>query len=181
MEQTLSLELVSMVAAVALIAFVILLVVHYRLRQQVKNRKALYLLTDELNVEYKKIVENLQDVYFRSTFEGEVKIISDSVNHILGFDKEEMIGTLSTMYTQPEIREKFLQALADNDGYLIGHEAPMVAKDGTQRWICVNAQYIYDEDGRPVGIEGTAKNITERKAVEGQLMAARKRLMQLIS
>lgn len=116
------------------------------------------------------ILENMQDTFYRTDNDGNIVLISPSINKLLGYTQEELIGlNLSTLFVDPERRMKFLQALAENEGILNSYEMAMNRKDGSIVWVSSNAQYCFDEAGNVIGVEGTTRDITERKQTEQHL------------
>jgi len=116
------------------------------------------------------ILKNIQDTFYRTNNDGELVLVSPSVNKLLGYSQEELTGEkLKTLYVDPEGHDKFLEALKDNDGELNSYELAMNRKDGSIVHVSSNAQYCFNEDGEIIGIEGTSRDITERKQAEQHL------------
>lgn len=151
------------------------------LLKKTKSGSELAKLQSDFDNQYKNIVDNLQDTYFQSTLEGEILILSNSVSNLLGYSRSEMVGQLSSKFSLPGVREKFLQALRDSGGKLSAYESQMIAKDGELRWISVSARFRYNDDDEVIGIEGTVRDISEKKALEGQLGVVRERMKSLLS
>ena len=116
----------------------------------------------------RRIIDNLQDVYFQTDVENIVKICSPSIFNLLGYTKEEVIGThIIKYYARPELREKLLTTLqASKSGKLFNYEGEALHRDGHHLWISTNIQFTYDTQGNIDGIEGTIRNITELKQAE---------------
>jgi len=53
-------------------------------------------------------------------------------------------------------------------------EAELYCKDGTTIWTEIEGNFIYNADGRPEGIIGVTRDITERKRAESQLLRSKK-------
>jgi len=162
----------------SLVVSLIVLYLYFRLRNEVRNSNQQDKI-GKINYEYKEIVDNLPYLYFRSSLAGEIKILSNSVNGLLGYDKEEMVGELSQNFQTSGNREKFLQALKDGNGQVQEYESQMVAKDGALKWISVNARFIYDDD-EVTGIDGSARDISDKKEVEKKLAYAKEQLIGLV-
>jgi len=117
------------------------------------------------------ILNNMPDVFYRTDIQGIVTLMSPSVKDVLDFTPEEMIGKpLSDFYCTPSDRERILKALEDGQGKAAQVEACLKNKDGTGRWILTNAYMRMNETGEPVGVEGIARDITERKDMEDKLL-----------
>ena len=112
--------------------------------------------------EYKKIVEEMIDIFYRTDMEGRVLIMSKSVHELTGWTVEEMIGTkMADYYQEPTQRDDFLKKLQEGGGVVRGYEAAMKSKDGSELWVQTNAHFYFADNGEIAGIEGTVRNVTE--------------------
>jgi len=117
------------------------------------------------------ILNNMPDVFYRTDTEGLISLMSPSVTDVLGYEPEEMLGQpLASFYCTPADREKILLELNKDQGKAFQVEACLKHKDGSSRWILTNAYIRKDFDGNAIGVEGIARDITERKAVEQRLL-----------
>lgn len=67
--------------------------------------------------ELNRILDNLQDVYYRTDAEGHVLRLSASARDVLGYEAAELIGAqLASLYYEPDGRARFLQALQASGG-----------------------------------------------------------------
>lgn len=125
--------------------------------------------------ELRGILDNLQDTYYRTDLEGRVIRVSPSVMPLLGYTPEEFFGQrLADHYIDPAARDVFLLTLREGGGEVTGYESPLRHKDGRVVWVLTNAHYVRDPDGRITGIEGTTRDITERRLADEQLRLAAK-------
>jgi len=116
------------------------------------------------------ILDNMQDTYFRTALDSSIIIISPSVKQLSGYTPEEVLGTnMLEYYLEPDVRVKFLETLNQNNGTITNFQLRFRHKHHKVLWTLVNAQYIYDNDGVVVGIDGTAKDITALKETQTQL------------
>jgi len=113
------------------------------------------------------ILSNLPDVFYRTDAEGIITMISPSTLEAIGYTPDEMIGKpMADFYHHPGDREKIVKALTDGGGKAHHVEAAFRAKDGTPIWVSTNAYIRFDNAMQPLGIEGIARNISERKDME---------------
>ncbi|MCX6136390.1 MAG: PAS domain S-box protein [Ignavibacteriales bacterium] len=119
---------------------------------------------------YRRILENISDIYMRTEISGIVDLVSPSVKQVLGYDAEtDVLGHPSNaLWAKPELREQLLEEL-DAKGRVTDYEITFVKKDGTLVTTSCNVAYYYDEQGRPLGVEGMIRDISERKRVQQQL------------
>ncbi len=116
------------------------------------------------------ILNNMPDVFYRTDLQGLVTLMSPSCKEVLGYEADEMIGQpLANFYCTPAEREKILLAIQEGKGKARLVEACLKHKDGSKVWISTNAYMRADEDGKVIGVEGIARNISERKAMEDKL------------
>ncbi len=114
-------------------------------------------MNEYLNV----LVKNLPDTFYRVDLEGFLTFISPSVEKLLGYKAEELLGTqLANLYLDKNQRQLFLQQLEAGDGQTTKFRAPLRHKDGTMVWVSTSADYYRDRDGKVAGIEGISKDVT---------------------
>ena len=139
-------------------------------RDVTQQREALAEL-EAYRVELKSIMDQLPDVLYRTDMQGNITMISPVCYDILGFRREEMLGTpLSDYYNIRGDRQKIVQAIYEAGGKAIRVESALRHKDGSVVWVLTNAFVRFDSEGQPVSIQGLARDISERKRMEDQLM-----------
>jgi diguanylate cyclase (GGDEF)-like protein/PAS domain S-box-containing protein len=117
------------------------------------------------------ILHNMQDTYYRTDQDGRIVRASQSATQLLGYAPQEVLGMrLGDFYVDADGRERFVAALKAAGGTLRNYEALLRHRDGRAIWVSTNAQYVRDADGKVIGIEGTTRDITERKRAEERLL-----------
>ncbi|MCF8179490.1 MAG: PAS domain S-box protein [Sulfuritalea sp.] len=125
--------------------------------------------------ELRGILDNLQDTYYRTDQEGRIVRASRSVEQLLGYSAEEMLGLkLTDFYCSQTDRDKFLAEMAANGGHITGGESRLRHKDGHEVWVRTTAHFMVDADGNVVGVEGTTHDNTRRRRIEEELRLAAK-------
>ncbi|MHB8091416.1 MAG: PAS domain S-box protein [Syntrophales bacterium] len=161
---------------------VILLLWNYILHRKV-TQKTLQLQETIDNLEksegkYKELFESIPDAFYRTDNEGLLVAVSPSAEQIFGYVIEESLGkNLGDFYVNPGERDHFLSILREQ-GEVKGHEAPMRAKDGSTVWVSTNAQFYRDKQGNILGVQGIARDITERKRAEEENRSLKERLQR---
>ncbi len=123
---------------------------------------------------YRHFFENVQDIYFETELAGTIKELSPSVERY-AYTREQLIGTsVLEIYADAEERQAFVEKLLEQ-GEVIDYELHLKAGDGRVVDSSVSAQIRRDPDGTPVGIEGTLRDITERKRMEKALVEQTRR------
>jgi PAS domain S-box-containing protein len=122
---------------------------------------------------YRAILENIQDVYYRTDVQGTLVMISPSGAGLLGYgDAGEMTGRPATdYYADPVQREDLLLALK-KDGAVFNREVTLKRKDGSPVPVSTSSHTYYDADGNYAGVEGIFRDITKIRQAERELRAA---------
>ena len=127
--------------------------------------------------EYRSIFENSIAGIFRTSPEGRVLSANPAFARIFGYDTPEETLKLSDLgrqlYVDPERRME-LWRLAEELDVVREFEVKARRKDGNTAWVTLNARAIRDESGSIAYLEGSAVDITNRKALESRLLQAQK-------
>jgi len=125
--------------------------------------------------EVRAILDNIPDIFYRTSKDGKLLIVSGAVKKILDYEPYELIGKqLADLYVDPHGRSKFLKKLEENGGRISNYEALLKRKDGSEMWISTNSQFYYNETGNIDGVEGIGRDITELKKLEEMLLRMQK-------
>ena len=125
----------------------------------------------ESEEKYRSILENIQDVYYRSDPAGNLVLVSPSAIQLLGYDSvSELIGKniAQTIYYHPEERSKLLAELTSR-GSISDYEVTLKKRDGTPVQVSTSSHGYFDPSGKFLGVEGIFRDITERKRTEDAL------------
>ena len=127
------------------------------------------------------ILNNLQDIYYRTDSEGMIMMVNHSAASILGFPSvDEIIGrAASDFWADPEERKKMLRRIADEDN-VSDYEATLRKADGTLFPVSVSSRLLFENPGNPVGVEGIIRDITRRKKAEERLRESEEKFRTLV-
>ena len=143
--------------------------------KDITNDKKTQKVLEESEKKYRSIFENIQDVYYRINNDGIITEISPSIQRLSGYTSQELIGVPATIfYYYPEERNLLLEKLSKNSE-VWDYEVRLRTKDEIIKYTSLNAHLIRDEKGEPIGIEGSMRDINERKHVELQLEEAKEK------
>jgi len=118
---------------------------------------------------YRLIFENQIDLYFQTDLKGNIINLSPSCMKLIGWSPKELIGTKSfKLYSDPEKREKLINLLHLYD-VVYDFETELKNKLGIHVPVSISSHIVRDKDGTPKGVEGTIRDITERKKIEEAL------------
>ena len=139
--------------------------------QALRHREAA--LEDKLRLSesrYRDFIDNIVDIYYRTDAQGCITFASHAIVDALGYEIDEIVGRrLSSLYADPGDRVSIVAQLEENDGRVTAFEAPLRRKDGDVIWLSTNAHYLRDGNGDITGVEGTARDITDRRNAERAL------------
>lgn len=124
---------------------------------------------------YRDMVENAIDIIYTHDLDGRYTSVNQAAERITGFTREEALTMNLADSVAPEYLEKARQMIAAKltGKEITAYDLELVAKDGRRVAVEVNTRIIY-EGGEAVGVQGIARDITERKQLEGQLLQSQK-------
>lgn len=127
---------------------------------------------------YRKIFENIQDIYYSTDQNGIVTEISPSIEKYYNFKRKNVIGSsVNDFYYYEEDHNKIMTAL-QNDHTVIDFEVKLKTSNNELLYASVNARLLVD-DGVITGTEGSIRDITLRKLQENELKTLNKELKAL--
>ena len=137
----------------------------------------------EHEANYRLLIEHIPAITYIAALDDSSSTLytSPQIETILGFTPAEWMAdpTLWLRQVHPDDRAVVFAALRRNQA---GEPAPcedrMLTRDGAVVWFRDESALLRDERGHPLYLYGVMLNITERKELEAQLDAARRRLAQ---
>src|SRR3989449_7764823 len=147
-----------------------------RERRDRKRAEATLRVTQE---RLRQVTASSTAVLYATSVHGETfrpNWVSENITRIMGYAAAEVLGpTWWTDHLHPEDRDPVLAAvpsILSRDHVAL--EYRFRHKDGSYHWIHDEARLTRDTGGRPVEVFGSWVDITERKALEMQLLQAQK-------
>ncbi|MDB6150032.1 MAG: sensor histidine kinase response regulator [Chthoniobacter sp.] len=136
------------------------------------ERKEAERLTSELAL----VVANSNDAIIACTIDGMIRSWNRGAEHIFGYTAEEAIGRPFHMLIPPDRLDEFPQALTavkrgDN---LANYETVRLRKDGKKIHVSLTDSPIRGADGQITGLSSIARDVTERKRLEEDLLQSQK-------
>jgi len=129
-------------------------------------------IEDELTLfaeKYESIFNSFLDLYYRTDLKGNILDLSPSVYHLSGYRPQELIGkSVTAVYADIESRNRMLQLLVEK-GSINDFENLLIHKSGKHIPVSITCHLIRESEGEPGYIEGTIRNITERKEAEEKM------------
>ncbi len=123
---------------------------------------------------YREMVENALDGIYTHDLRGRFTAVNKTMCDLLGYCREELLGADIGMGLSPESLERAREMTARK---LAGEQTPhyeltAVTKSGQPIWIEISSRLLWSR-GFPSGVEGIARDITNRKSLEEELRQAR--------
>lgn len=134
----------------------------------------------ETEERYRDLVENAIDIIYTLDVNGNYTSVNKACEQITGYKREESLTRSMFDSIAPDYVETGRQMLAS---HLAGinmppYELELIAKDGRRIAIEVSTRPII-EDGVSVGVQGIARDITDRKLIDAALVASELRYHSL--
>ncbi len=155
------------------------------LEEKVAENESLSQALIESEIRYTRMLDNLKDefLFYRHDAEGHFTFISPSYANILGFAPEEYIGMNAFgLWTPNEINRPAEQStqLSCQGVRQPPYEMEIYHKSGALRRFVTIETPIFDDKGQVIAVEGTARDITEKRKTEEQLDKYRLMLEDLV-
>lgn len=130
---------------------------------------------EEVKEHYKKLYDHAPDMMHSVDKEGNVIICNMTEAETLGYEPEEIVGKPLVRLIVPEERDGYMQKFGTlkKEGFFEG-DMTLLSKDGRKIPVFVRAKAIYDEGGDFLMSDAVLRDITEKRALEAQLLHAQK-------
>ncbi len=147
-----------------------------------KQRRAQQALKDSER-RYRLLAENFTDVIWIIDLDLRLGYVSPSIQSLTGFSFAEykllsvecMMRPASAELARNRLREELaLEKGKADPARPIILELELCRKDGSTVWTEVKASFLRDAQGRPKGVLGVTRDITQRRKLEEQLQQAQK-------
>ena len=121
------------------------------------------------------IIKSINDALIIVDSDGMIETVNKATLDLLGFAEKELIGypVDKIFTTEIPLKGEKLEELIKK-GKLRNYETEYKAKDGEKIPVLFSVSVMKDKDGKVIRIVSTAKDITERKKMEENLLMAQK-------
>ena len=119
---------------------------------------------------YRDLLENAIDVVYTRDLEGNFTSVNSTAVRALGYSRQELLSMNLKQIIAPDDWDPAQGFLARSvEGAKINDaEVEVIAKDGARLAMEIRSRLLY-EGGKAVGVQGIARNVTERKKAEEEL------------
>jgi len=128
---------------------------------------------------YRELFENAKDAIYVHDLSGRYVSLNGAAEKLSGYSRDEIIGKHFSNFVVPRdlkhVRTNLCKKL-DDEGET-AYEIDLLTKDRRRVPVEVVSRLIY-ENGQPVGVQGTARDITERRRAQEALQIYSRRLIE---
>ncbi len=125
---------------------------------------------------YRSLFEESKDAIFITSPKGQYVDVNPATVELLGYDsKEELlkVDIAREVYFVPEERKRVVDLL-NREGFVKDLDLELKKKNGEKIDVLMTATTVRDEEGKIVGYRGILRDVTEKKALEYQLVQSQK-------
>jgi PAS domain S-box-containing protein len=143
------------------------------LKVEIEGRKQMEAALRQSEESYRDLFENAQDPIYIHDLNGVYLSVNRAAEELVGYSRDEIIGKNFADFMAPEDVERIRANLGkklDGQG-LTAYEIELRAKNGRSIPIEVSTRLIYAK-GVAVGVQGMARDVTERRRAEQSLRAS---------
>ena len=142
----------------------------------ISERKRAEASLRESEEKYRDLFENANDIIYTHDLEGNYTSVNKACEKIGGYTHDESIKMNVSQVIAPEYltMARNMVALKGTDMAPSVYELEMIHKDGHRVVLEINSRLTY-EGTRPTGVQGMARDITERKRAEEALRESEER------
>lgn len=128
-----------------------------------EKRRIIQLLL-ESEGRYRDLVETSHDLIWQTDADGRFTYLNAAAHEIFGLAPQDLIGRCFFSFETNGAHvpnRRFLSTLR-RSGEVQNYVTHLTTARGEDRWIGINARITRDENGRMLGIRGTARDVTEQ-------------------
>ena len=149
------------------------------LEERIAERKRAEIALRESEERYRELFENAKDAVYVQDLDGNYLKINRAAEELSGYSREEIVGHNFSEFIAKEhfeyVKTNFCSKLAETGETV--YEVDVIAKDGRRVPVEVSSRAIY-ENGELVGVQGMARDITERKLAQDALQMFSRQLIE---
>jgi PAS domain S-box-containing protein len=150
------------------------------LANDVTEQKQAEVAVRESEERYRELFENANDIIYTHDLHGKFTSLNKSGERVTGYSLEEALqmNIADVLAADSVGTARKMLARKAKDKVATVYDLEIIAKDGRRVALGVSTRLIY-VDGAPVGVQGIARDITERKRAEAELLQRNQELSAL--
>ena len=131
----------------------------------------------KIDRQYKQLMENLPVAVFRASFDGDGRIlmVNKAGATMLGYEseKELLLAPIAKLLSDQNAQREIVRQVRSK-GVVLGHEASLVKKDGSQLIGSITMNLLTDERDNAIYVDGIIEDITSIKQALDALATSEK-------
>ena len=134
----------------------------------------------EAEARYRDLFENANDMIYTRDLDGYFTTVNGMGERLTGYTREQLLAMSIEQLFAPEYLHLRAEEILKHHGeaaLAVAEELEFIRKDGTRILVEVSSRLIY-ETGRPTGVQGIARDVSERKRAEEQRKLLEDQLLQ---
>jgi two-component system, cell cycle sensor histidine kinase and response regulator CckA len=148
--------------------------INQQLEQEIVQRKRGDEALRESEQRYRTLFEESRDAVYMTTRDGRLVDANQAFLNLFGLTTEEAEDMdILGIYNDPADRKRFQEDI-ERDGSLKDYEVKFRRKDGTVIECLMSSTLRLNKDETIVGYQGIARDVTEQKLLQSQLLQAQK-------
>ncbi|MBN1831485.1 MAG: response regulator [Deltaproteobacteria bacterium] len=153
------------------------------LEKEVQSRKEAEEILRESERKYRLLTDNTLDIIWVMDLELTFTYVNPAIQNLMGYTPEEWVGTRLQDQCDEENFARIVRVIAsekakgpDSAGIIL--ETDLLNKNREPIPFEVHGRVIFDEKGEPIGLQGVARGISERKQAEKENQMLQEQLLQ---
>jgi PAS domain S-box-containing protein len=162
---------------------IILGLVIIRLLLNIKKEKKYERGLSENEEKYRRLIERTNDIIYSLTAGGIYSFVSPAWTRLLGHDINQVIGHSFKEFIHPDdvpVCQSFLTKVLESGERMDGVQYRVRHLNGEWRWYTSSANPLTDVSGVATGFDGIARDITESRVAEHELVLSRNKLRAML-
>lgn len=139
------------------------------------SRREANLRLRQSETRYRLVADNITDIVMSMDLAGRFTYVSPSMRNYLAVAPESLLGTPAIDLIHPDFHDVAIgchQRMLCSRGMPVVFEYIGLTGDGLERWFETSGRVTLDRSGMPNGVVATIRETTNRKQLEGELIAA---------
>jgi len=151
--------------------------------EDITGRKKAEETLRESEEKYRAILESIEEGYYEVDLKGNIMFCNDYLCKILGYSREELLGTNNRRYMDPGSAKHVFETF--NHVYHGGEPSKslnwqLIRKDGSTRTVEISVSLLRSANGEPVGFRGLLRDVTEKRLADEALRESEEKYRQLV-
>ena len=141
----------------------------HKLEEEMSQRLQTEIELGENREKYRIILESIEEGYFETDLDGNIKFFNDATTKILGWDKGELSGMNVRQYTSRDTAKKLFKVFKEvyrTETPCNAIEFEIIRKDRKKRYIEMSVSLVRNAAGQPNGFRGIGRDTTARRLAD---------------